>query len=67
LTFAAASSSLTTQEQRELFQMVKELYHHLGLDGERPQSINHLREEAKKDVLKWQERQAKKKHERETS
>lgn len=47
---------LTDEQQVELFKMVSEIYHHLGLDGQRPLSFNHIQETAQKDILKWRER-----------
>lgn len=49
---------LTEQQQVELFRMVSEIYHHLGLDGQRPLSFNHIAEEARLDILKWKERKS---------
>jgi hypothetical protein len=40
--------SLTTAQEVELYKMVSEIYHHLGLDGERPLSMNHVAEDAQK-------------------
>ena len=58
---------LTTAQEVELYKMVSEIYHHFGLDGERPLSMNHVAEEAQKNILKWKEKKLKKKHEREKS
>lgn len=44
---------LTESEERNLLRMVSEIYHHLGLDGQRPVMFNNIREEATKDILKW--------------
>ncbi len=44
---------LTDVEEKKLFNMVMEIYHHLGLDGQRPISFNNVKDEAQKDILKW--------------
>ena len=59
--------TLTAAEQRELFEMVKEIHHHLGLDGSKIISMKDIREQAKRDVLKWNEKQAIKEHVSETT
>lgn len=56
---------LTASEEQQLFAMVKEIYHHLGLDGQRPLSIDQLQRDAQKDILKWREKKRIKGHERE--
>ncbi|MEN6375488.1 MAG: hypothetical protein ABFD75_12040 [Smithella sp.] len=56
---------MNAAEEQQLFTMVKEIYHHLGLDGERPISLNHLRDKAEKDILKWREKKRIRKYERE--
>lgn len=58
---------LTATEEQQLFTMVKEIYHHLGLDGKRPLSIDQLQRDAQKDILKWREKKRIKGHEREKS
>jgi len=56
------------QRIENIEKMVSEIYNHLGLNGERPLSINHVQLEAQKDILKWRLKQVKKKdYERETS
>lgn len=40
--------------------MMKEIYHHLGLDGHQIVSMKTIQEQARKDVLKWKEKQLKK-------
>jgi len=47
---------------QSLFKMTKEIYHHLGLDGQRPLSFTNLKEEAEKNILKWKNRRSKKNH-----
>lgn len=58
---------LTDSEQTELFRMVREIYHHLGLDGRKIVSIKSVQKQAQKDVLKWKEKQSMKGHERATT
>jgi hypothetical protein len=48
-------------------QMVSEIYHHLGLDCRKVVSIQTVKEQARKDVLKWQDKRIKMRHEREAS
>jgi hypothetical protein len=50
---------LTDSEEKLLLKMVTEIYHHLGLDEQRPFSINNIKEKAEKDVLKWREKKSK--------
>lgn len=52
---------LTPEELREMYVMVKEIYHHLGLDCHKIASMKSIQEQARKDVLKWKERDARKK------
>lgn len=49
---------MTDSEEKSLIKMVTEIYHHLGIDGQRPLSINHIQEEAQKDILKWKEKKS---------
>jgi len=58
---------LTAAEEQKLLSMVSEIYHHLGLDGQRPVDINKIKIDAERDILKWQEKKRKKRNERETS
>jgi hypothetical protein len=51
---------LTPEELREMYVMVKEIYHHLGL-GVRQRSTAEIRRLVKHDIARWQERQAEKK------
>jgi hypothetical protein len=57
---------MTHNEERQLFNMVAEIYHHLGLDGARPLSFSSIQNQAEKDVLKWNQKKLKKGHECET-
>jgi len=50
---------MTDAEEKSLLKMVTEIYHHLGLDDQRPFFINNIQEKAEKDVLKWQEKKSK--------
>lgn len=59
-------NALSPQQQSELFKMVAEIYHHLGLDGEKPISMSYVRQQAEKDVLKWRSKKSIKRNERET-
>lgn len=45
---------------RSLYIMTKEIYHHLGLDGQRPMSFNNVKDEAQRNILKWQDRKKRK-------
>jgi hypothetical protein len=56
---------VTADQESELYKMVNAIYHHLGLDGQRPLSINHVQQEAQKNVLKWKSKKLMKEHERE--
>ena len=40
--------------------MVREMYHHLGLDAIRPTSAAQFKQDVAKNVIKWKEKQAKK-------
>ena len=53
---------LTEAEEKLLFNMVTEIYHHLGLDGQRPFSFNTIKEEAQENILKWKNKRSKKNH-----
>jgi hypothetical protein len=53
---------MTDIEEKKLFDMVTEIYHHLGLDGQLPISINKARIDAQKDVLKFQEKRRRREH-----
>lgn len=57
---------LTDKEQHDMYRMVKELYHHFGLDGKLPVSLMQMDREAAIFVAKWREKQAKK-NERKTT
>ena len=50
---------LTNTAQEELYEMVKAIYNHLGLDGKRPSSMNDVKEQAKRDVLIFMEKKRK--------
>jgi len=45
---------------QSLYKMTKEIYHHLGLDGQRPISLNNVKDEAQKDILKWKNKRREK-------
>jgi hypothetical protein len=63
-----AADMIEQQRIENIEKMISEIYNHLGLNGERPLSINHVQLEAQKDILKWRLKQVKKKdHERKTS
>ena len=53
---------LTKAEEQKLFNMITEIYHHLGLDGQRPLSFNSIKEEAQKNILKWKNKRGRKNH-----
>lgn len=55
---------MTETDFQEMFRMVKEIHHHLGLDGSRIVSMDSINKEGELKILKWKERQAKKEHER---
>ena len=48
------SDTLSKAEQRELYRMVKEMYHHFGFDWSLPISANDIKSKAKRKVLQWQ-------------
>jgi hypothetical protein len=53
------------QRIENIEKMISEIYNHLGLNGERPLSINQVQHAAQKDILKWRLKQVKKNtHER---
>jgi hypothetical protein len=51
---------LTDAEEQKLFHMITEIYHHLGLDGQRPFTFNTIKEEAQENILKWKNKRSKK-------
>ena len=51
------------QRIENIEKMVSEIYHHLGLDGQRPLSIASVQQEAQKNVLKWKSKRLMKGHE----
>ena len=53
---------LTDVEEKKLFNMVTEIYHHLGLDGQRPFQFNTIKKEAQENILKWKNKRSKKNH-----
>lgn len=53
---------LTEADEQKLFKMVMEIYHHLGLDGQRPLSLNSIKEEAQKNILKWKNKRRRENH-----
>lgn len=53
---------LSDVEEKKLLNMVTEIYHHLGLDGQRPLSFADVREEAQRNILKWKNKRGKKNH-----
>lgn len=57
---------MTHEQEILLIQMISEIYHHFGLDGQRPLCFTYLQKEAAKDILKWKSKKLKKGYERET-
>jgi len=57
---------MTEADLQEMFRMVKEIHSHLGLDGRKIVSMQAVKEQARKDVLKWREKKSIRRHERET-
>jgi hypothetical protein len=53
---------MTDTQEKKIFDMLAEIYHHLGLDGQRPISIVQAGIDAQKDVLKFQEKRRRKEH-----
>lgn len=53
---------LTQAQNKELYDMVKAIYNHLGIDGRKPVDINQVRKQAEKDVLKYAEKKRKRSH-----
>jgi hypothetical protein len=51
---------LTDVEEKKLLNMITEIYHHLGLDGQRPFQFNTIKEEAQENILKWKNKRSKK-------
>jgi len=43
-----------------MYVMVKEIHHHLGLDGVRIIFLRERQDRIEKDILQWREKQAKK-------
>lgn len=56
-----------TAEEKIMFNMVKEIYHHLGLDGKQPLTLNAIQKQSEEKVLKWKSKQLKRGHECEAS
>ena len=54
-------TSLTEQQQEEMYRMVREMYHNFGFD-KKPILLASMRDQVKNDVTKW-----KNKRERKTS
>ena len=59
------SDLLTPEELREMYVMVKEIHHHLGLDGAGIRSLREARQDADEYVRKWLEKQVRKKERQE--
>ena len=53
---------LSDVEEKKLLNMVTEIYHHLGLDGQRPSSFTNIKDEAEKNILKWKDKRRMKNH-----
>jgi hypothetical protein len=51
---------MTNAEEKELLRMVRDIHHHLGLDGCATLSMNELNTKAQVSVLRWKEKRAKK-------
>jgi len=58
---------MTDTDLQEMFRMVKEIHHHLGLDGSRIVSMESIHKEGELKILKWRERHVKKGDERAAS
>lgn len=54
---------MTDTEERQLFQMVKEIHHHLGLDGKKPLSLSSIQKQSEEKVLKWKAKSLKRGYE----
>jgi hypothetical protein len=54
---------MTEADERQLIQMVTEMYHHLGLDGKRPLSLSSIQKQSEEKILKWKAKSLKKDHE----
>lgn len=50
---------MSPSAEKELYDMVKAIYVHLGLDGKRPESIHDIQDQAKRDVLIFMEKKRK--------
>ena len=53
---------LTDIQEKQLLNMVTEIYNHLGLEGQRPFPFNSIKEEAQKNILKWKNKRGNKNH-----
>jgi hypothetical protein len=53
---------MTDAEEKILFNMIMEIYHHLGLDGQRPFSFNNIKAEAQENILKWKNKRGRNNH-----
>lgn len=58
---------LTNAESRELYEMVKAIHHHLGLDGKKPLSLSSIQKQSEEKILKWKNKSLKRDHERAAS
>ena len=62
-----AADMIEQQRIENIEKMISEIYNHLGLNGQRPLSINQVRIDSQKKILKWKEKKLKQGHECETS
>ena len=53
---------MTEAEEQILLRMTKEIYHHLGLDGQGPVLFSSVKNEVNRNILKWKDRRSKKNH-----
>ena len=53
---------LTDIQEKQLLNMVAEIYNHLGLDGQRSFPFANIKEEAQKNILKWKNKRGKNNH-----
>ncbi len=50
-------------KMEEMYKIVKEMYHHLGLDGKKPLSLSSIQKQSEEKILKWKTKSLKKDHE----
>ncbi len=54
---------MSNERLENIEKMVTEIYRHLGLDGKKPLSINQVRIDSEKKILKWKAKKFKQENE----